>query len=95
MFEKIKKITFFLILGISTNLLYAQDSTEIDFEAGTITGKRRLPLQSLIGGSKHRTKHSFLHIRKNWHDKIIASTLSLDYSKGTMGKRKKRKKIKK
>ena len=71
-----------------------KSSTEIDFEGGEITGKRRTPLQSIIQGSKHRAKLSFLQIRKNWHDKMIASTLSLDYSKGTMGKKRKRRKKK-
>lgn len=91
----IRYILIVLIIG-SFAVANAQEgsSTEIDFEGGEITGKRRTPLQSIIQSSKHRVKHSFLQIRKNWHDKMIASTLSLDYSKGTMGKKRKRRKKK-
>jgi hypothetical protein len=88
----IKSISVLFLLCSLVSKAEEKASTEIDFEGGQITGKRRTPLQSIIQSNKHRVKHSFLQIRKNWHDKMIASTLSLDYAKGTMRKKRKRKK---
>ncbi|MBC61598.1 MAG: hypothetical protein CMP11_04005 [Zetaproteobacteria bacterium] len=57
----------------------ADSSFEIDFEdADNLTGKRRLPLGSILNKTEIKDDYNFITIRKNWHDKILNSTYSLN-----------------
>ncbi len=60
----------------------ASTKTNIDFDAASIDGERRIPAGVAIGGAKQDHEHDLITLRLRWHPEMIKSTSNLETGKG-------------
>ncbi len=56
--------------------------TNIDFEAASIDGERRIPAGIAIGGAKQDNEYDLINLRLRWHPEMVKSTSNLETGKG-------------
>ncbi len=60
----------------------AGTKTNIDFDAASIDGERRIPAGVAIGGAKQEHEYDLINLRLRWHPEMIKSTSNLETGKG-------------
>jgi hypothetical protein len=60
----------------------AGSKTNIDFDAASIDGERRIPAGVAIGGAKQDHEYDLINLRLRWHPEMIKSTSNLETGKG-------------
>lgn len=58
------------------------NKTDIDFDAASIDGERRIPAGVAIGGAKQDHEYDLINLRLRWHPEMIKSTSNLETGKG-------------
>lgn len=58
------------------------NKTDIDFDAASIDGERRIPAGVAIGGAKQEHEYDLINLRLRWHPEMIKSTSNLETGKG-------------
>lgn len=58
------------------------NKTDIDFDAASIDGERRLPAGVNVGGAKQDHEYDLINLRLRWHPEMIKSTSNLETGKG-------------
>ncbi len=56
--------------------------TNIDFDAASIDGERKIPAGLAVGGSKQDHEYDLINLRLRWHPEMIKSTSNLETGKG-------------
>lgn len=56
--------------------------TNIDFDAASIDGERKIPAGVAIGGAKQEHEYDLINLRLRWHPEMIKSTSNLETGKG-------------
>lgn len=56
--------------------------TNIDFDAASIDGERKIPAGVAIGGAKQDHEFDLINLRLRWHPEMIKSTSNLETGKG-------------
>ena len=67
---------------LSSEARTKSNKTEIDFDAASIDGERRLPSGVAIGGAKQDHEYDLINLRLRWHPEMIKSTSNLETGKG-------------
>ena len=65
-------------LNVVREKRYKKDKKNIDFEAASLYGARKLPMGSMIGQGKSDKSFDLIRIRSNWNPEMIQSTSSLE-----------------
>ena len=60
----------------------SSSKTNIDFDAASIDGERRIPAGVAIGGAKQDNEYDLINLRLRWHPEMVKSTSNLETGKG-------------
>lgn len=76
--------------GAKKKLTGTGDQTELDFEGDNITGKRKVPLSSLVKESRIVESQALVKIRYHWRPEIAASGNIAEIGKGRKKRRRRK-----
>ncbi len=65
-------------LNINREAKYTKDKKNIDFDAASLYGQRKLPMGSMISQSKSDKSFDLIKIREHWNPEMVQSTSSLE-----------------
>jgi hypothetical protein len=68
-------------VNITREAQYTKDKKNIDFEAASLYGQRKVPMGSMISQSKSDKNFDLIKIREHWNPEMVQSTSSLELSR--------------